>query len=203
VGPWVHNTSHNFPAGPGFSTNGWTVWRRFGTQLERGPPFCPAVGSATSNRFLTCYSLAFPLPIQPAPPACSPCFVEDVTRTSRLCRGTGLWREHGPFGLTETPSFSAIAMHRSRTTIAKLIALWFVVLIVLPFTAPFQTIDLSAPRDKAPTHALLSIDKLAKDAASPASTDDVIPCAGYVALPAASPQGRPHRRHVVPAILRL
>jgi hypothetical protein len=77
------------------------------------------------------------------------------------------------------------------------------VLIVLPFTAPFQTIDLSARHGTAPARDLLSSDKLSKDAATPALTEDVVPFSFSTAIPAESLNGRQQRRHVLPAVLRL
>jgi hypothetical protein len=51
-------------------------------------------------------------------------------------------------------------------TVSKFFAVWFVITIVLPFTAPFQTWDPMAPVGKAPSHDAASSDKLSKDAAA-------------------------------------
>lgn len=52
----------------------------------------------------------------------------------------------------------------SRCALSKLLSAWFIVLIVLPFTAPFKTIDYGAPAKPAPNLNAKLADKLAKDA---------------------------------------
>ena len=88
--------------------------------------------------------------------------------------------------------------------LSKLFAAWFVVLIVLPFTAPFQVYDQGAPMAKTtPGHELKTSDKVSHHVAIAASISSTI--------------GRPiedtahvrHMRHrlrpfrVLPPVLRL
>jgi hypothetical protein len=56
-------------------------------------------------------------------------------------------------------------MSLRQSLLSKLVAAWFIVLIVLPFTAPFQTYDPRAPIGSAPAHDLKTSDKLSNDAA--------------------------------------
>jgi hypothetical protein len=65
-------------------------------------------------------------------------------------------------------------MRLRRSLISKLFAVWFVVLIVLPFTAPFRAWDEGTPISKPVNHDLKASDKLAKDAAIAVITSPVL-----------------------------
>ena len=65
-------------------------------------------------------------------------------------------------------------MRLRRSLISKLFAVWFVVLIVLPFTAPFQAWDSKAPISKPVNHNLKASDKLSKDAGIAVFTSPVL-----------------------------
>ena len=95
------------------------------------------------------------------------------------------------------------AMRLPRCTISKLFAIWFVVLIVLPCTAPFQTVDFAAPVGNARSHVLLSADKLAKDTTTPSCAHLVVPFFFSVAVRVESLNSGQQRRQVVCAVLRL
>jgi len=93
-------------------------------------------------------------------------------------------------------------MRLRRSTISKLFAVGLVTLIVLPFTAPFQTVDFSAPLGKL-ARVLLPADKLAKDTGTPAFTDLIAPFFFSVAALVASLISGQQRHQVVRAALRL
>ena len=57
-------------------------------------------------------------------------------------------------------------MSLRRSTLSRIFAVWFVVLIVLPFTAPFQVWSDGPAFSKAQGDDLKSSDKLSKDAAT-------------------------------------
>jgi hypothetical protein len=62
--------------------------------------------------------------------------------------------------------------------LSMLSSFFAVVLIVLtasPFTAPFQTIDLSAPFGEAPIHDGFSCEKVSKDCATPVLIGEIVP----------------------------
>jgi hypothetical protein len=52
----------------------------------------------------------------------------------------------------------------SRCALSKLLSAWFIVLILVPFTAPFKTVDWGAPAKPAANLYAKLADKLAKDA---------------------------------------
>lgn len=94
-------------------------------------------------------------------------------------------------------------MNLRRSTISKLFAVWFVVLIVLPFTAPFQTLDLGAPVGKAAAQDLFSANKLSKDTTTTALSHHVVPFSISVVLQVKSLSRSKERRQVLPTVLRL
>ena len=67
-----------------------------------------------------------------------------------------------------------------RCFLSKAIAAFFVAMIVLPFTAPFQTYDPNAPLVNKTAHDLNVGDKLAKDAGVAALAPTLV----FVACPA-------------------
>ena len=72
-------------------------------------------------------------------------------------------------------------MRPRRSFLAKALATFFVAIIVLPFTAPFQTYDPAVPLAKQTAHDLNVSDKLAKDAGIAAYAPSVV----FIAGPAA------------------
>lgn len=89
------------------------------------------------------------------------------------------------------------------SAISKLLALWFVVLSASPFTAPFQTWDLSPPPvGEAPFHESLAADKLSKDATTPMLAHHFVPLfVGFLKEGKSVAGTRRHR--VLPTVLRL
>lgn len=71
-------------------------------------------------------------------------------------------------------------MRLRRSLLSKALAALFVAMIVLPFTAPFQTYDPNAPLVNQTTHDLNVGEKLAKDAGVAALAPTLI----FVACPA-------------------
>ena len=69
-----------------------------------------------------------------------------------------------------------------RSLLSKAIAALFVAMIILPFTAPFQTYDPHAPLASRTTHDLNIFDKLAKDAGVAAVALIAVAVAGPVTL---------------------
>ena len=92
-------------------------------------------------------------------------------------------------------------MDLRRRIISKFFAVWFVVMIVLPFTAPFQAWDPDSPVSKAPTHNVS--DKLPKDAATAVLIARVVPVHESVTLQRASPSGRQEKRPTLKTVLRV
>ena len=76
--------------------------------------------------------------------------------------------------------------------ISKFFAVWFVVMIVLPFTPPFQAWDPHSPVRKAPTHDVS--DKLPKDAATAVLIARVVPVHESVSLHVRTPVDRQEKR---------
>jgi hypothetical protein len=94
----------------------------------------------------------------------------------------------------------ASPLNLRRSLIAKLIAVWFVTLIVLPFTAPFQTWDPAAPPDTIACHDVKAADKLSKDPAMLAPLPAPVPEFVYSAPGAGrvNMRARLHRVALVP-----
>jgi hypothetical protein len=89
---------------------------------------------------------------------------------------------------------------RSRV-ISKFFAGWFVVMIVLPFTPPFQAWDPHSPVSKAPTHNVS--DKLPKDAATAVLIARVAPVYESVSLHAGRPVDHQEKGQALKAVLRV
>jgi hypothetical protein len=95
-------------------------------------------------------------------------------------------------------------MSLRRSTISKIVAVWFVALIVLPFTAPFQTLDLTAPKGAPDVHGALTADKLStKDITTTTFTPHVVPYVVALAGPDAGASQNHNRRRDCPTVLRL
>ena len=94
-------------------------------------------------------------------------------------------------------------MRLRRSLLAKAFAAFFVAIIVLPFTAPFQTYDPAVPLAKQTAHDLNISDKLAKDAGIAAYAPSVVFIAGPAAplLPRVASRGA--HRPVDRTVLRL
>jgi hypothetical protein len=84
---------------------------------------------------------------------------------------------------------------------SKFFAVWFVVMIVLPFTPPFQAWDPNSPVSKAPTHNVS--DKLPKDAATAVLIARVVPVYKTVGLHVGSLVDRQEQRQARKAVLRV
>jgi hypothetical protein len=90
-----------------------------------------------------------------------------------------------------------------RSLLSKAIAAFFVALIVLPFTAPFQTYDPKIPLTKQTAHDLNVSDKLAKDAGVAAFAPAIVFVAGPPAALAPRAVSRDVHRPVDLTVLRL
>ena len=66
-------------------------------------------------------------------------------------------------------------MSLRRSFVSKVFAVWFVVLIVLPFTAPFQIWNPAAPISKAPSDGHKPTDRFSGEAAIAAFAPSVAP----------------------------
>jgi hypothetical protein len=87
--------------------------------------------------------------------------------------------------------------------LSRFFAVLFVILIVLPFTAPFQTVDLFAPQGKTPTHDPFSTAKDSKNVATLARTQGNIPWSYSTAVaPEALPDTPPRLPNAL-TVLRL
>jgi len=84
---------------------------------------------------------------------------------------------------------------------SKFFAVWFVVMIVLPFTPPFQAWDPHSPVSKAPTHDVS--DKLPKDAATAVLIARVVPVRESVSLHVGSLVDWQQKRQAHKAVLRV
>jgi hypothetical protein len=88
--------------------------------------------------------------------------------------------------------------------ISQLFAVWFVVLIVLPFTAPFQTFDLTAPTGTTDAHGVVAAHKLsAKDTTTATLTPAVVPYLVTLTVPNLAVSRNHSRRQDRPTVLRL
>jgi hypothetical protein len=94
-------------------------------------------------------------------------------------------------------------MHLRRRLISKLFAGWLVVLIVLPFTAPFRAWDTGTPISKPLSHDLKASDKLSKDAAIAVNTSPVLLSIVSVVMRAPSIGAPPPFTNALHSVLRL
>ena len=90
-----------------------------------------------------------------------------------------------------------------RALVSKAIAAFFVAMITLPFTAPFQTYDPHAPLAKQSVHDLNVQDKLAKDAGLAALAPTVLSVSGTATLLTPRRVSRDVRRPANRSVLRL
>ena len=93
-------------------------------------------------------------------------------------------------------------MSLRRSAVSKLLALWFVVLIVLPFTAPFRAWEIGAPI-KPPSSDAFSSDKLPKDAATAVLVARVVPVCINLDLHLKNLNARQESHQVLRTVLRL
>jgi len=93
-------------------------------------------------------------------------------------------------------------MSLRRSAVSKFFAALFVVLIALPFTAPFRAWDPGAPV-KTPTSDAFSSDKLPKDVATAALVARVVPVFTNLSLNLKSLNGRQQGHQVRRTVLRL
>jgi hypothetical protein len=94
-------------------------------------------------------------------------------------------------------------MSLRRSLVLKVLAVWFVVLIVLPFTAPFQVWDPGAPIGKAPSHDLKLSAKLTNDAGIAACAPSAAPAANHVIVRSWKANSDAARHSVLQTVLRL
>ena len=90
-----------------------------------------------------------------------------------------------------------------RSLLSKAIAALFVAMIILPFTAPFQTYDPHAPLASRTTHDLNVQEKLAKDAGLAALAPAVLSVFGTATLLTPRGVSRDVRRPANRTVLRL
>ena len=90
-----------------------------------------------------------------------------------------------------------------RPPLSRFFAVVLVLLTASPFTAPFQTFDLSAPVGETPADAASCGDKVSKDCAMPALIDSTVP--GPCSAPPAPPAREtiPQHAPVTRAVLRV
>jgi hypothetical protein len=93
-------------------------------------------------------------------------------------------------------------MSLRRNLLSRVLAVWFVVLIVLPFTAPFQVWSDGPAFSKAQGDDLKSSDKLSKDAAIAVGLPSVPVFDAGATVQRRPPHGR-SIRHTLPTVLRL
>jgi hypothetical protein len=94
-------------------------------------------------------------------------------------------------------------MQLRRSLISKLFAVWFVVLIVVPFTAPFRAWDPGTPISKPVNHDLKASDKLHDDAVMAAVTPSDVPSHTGVVVSAARTIGLAPPHGAFHSVLRL
>jgi hypothetical protein len=90
-----------------------------------------------------------------------------------------------------------------RALVSKLCAGFFVVLIVLPFTAPFRAWDSGTPIGKASSHDLKVSDELSNSTAIAASTPSVVPVICSVVFRGRTMNGRSTGSRAFQTVLRL
>ena len=86
---------------------------------------------------------------------------------------------------------------------SKFCAGLFIVLIVLPFTAPFRAWDVGAPLGKPPSHDLKTSDDLSDSAALAAAVVSAAPVLAGDFMPLRTTDGRAMRPLVLQLVLRL
>ena len=86
---------------------------------------------------------------------------------------------------------------------SKLCAGLFIVLIVLPFTAPFRAWDAGGPLGKPPSHDLKASDDLSDSAALAAAVVSAAPVLAGDFMPLGTTDGRAMRPLVLQLVLRL
>jgi hypothetical protein len=96
-----------------------------------------------------------------------------------------------------------MTMRLRRSIFSKAIAAFFVAMIVLPFTAPFQTYDPQTPLAKHSAHDLNVQDKLAKDAGLAALAPTVLAVFGTATPLTPRRESRDVRRPLLRTVLRL
>ena len=94
-------------------------------------------------------------------------------------------------------------MHRRRSLLSKAFAVWFVVVIVLPFTAPFQVWNDRVPISKAHSEDFRSPDNVSNDAAIVAWSPSAAPVTAGVAIDRPLLRVPRMRHHTLPTVLRL
>ena len=86
---------------------------------------------------------------------------------------------------------------------SKFCAGLFILLIVLPFTAPFRAWDVGAPLGKPPSHDLKTSDDLSNSTALTASVVSTVPVLTSDFEPDRTADGRAMRPPVLQLVLRL
>jgi hypothetical protein len=94
-------------------------------------------------------------------------------------------------------------MHRRRSLLSKAFAVWFVVVIVLPFTAPFQVWSDRVPIGKAHSDDYKSPDSFSSDAAIVGSSPFAPALTAGAAIVRAPLHGSRLTPHTLPTVLRL
>jgi hypothetical protein len=94
-------------------------------------------------------------------------------------------------------------MRFRRSLLSRVFAVWFVVLIVLPFTAPFRAWDNRAPVSKANSDDCKPSDKLSKDATIAVCSPSTLVLTAGVAIERRLLRGPRIGRHTLPTVLRL
>jgi hypothetical protein len=94
-------------------------------------------------------------------------------------------------------------MSLRRSLVSQLFAVWFVVLIVLPFAAPFQAWDPGTPIGKAPSHDLKSSDKLSNDTGIAALAPIAAPPTTHVLVRAWKTNSQAAGLSILHSVLRL
>jgi hypothetical protein len=94
-------------------------------------------------------------------------------------------------------------MRLRRSLISKLFAVWFVALIVVPFTAPFRAWDPGTPISKPTNQDFKASDKLQEDAAIIAFAPSAAPLIAGAVVCAVPPITLAPVRDAVHSVLRL
>jgi hypothetical protein len=90
-----------------------------------------------------------------------------------------------------------------RTFLSRLLAVSLVVLIVLPFTAPFQAYDAGAPIAKTSSSDLKTSDKLSHDAAIVAAMPTALCCLRDDRVRVRHATSNQRRHAIRPTVLRV
>jgi hypothetical protein len=94
-------------------------------------------------------------------------------------------------------------MNLRRSLLSKAFAVWFVVLIALPFTAPFQVWSDGAPIGKVHSDDSKSHDRLSNDAAIVAWSPFAQALTARIAVKRRPVRGSRVMPHTLPTVLRL